>query len=274
MIITRFAPSPTGRLHLGHAFAAKFAYDEAKKNGGKFLLRIEDIDPIRCKPEYIDGIYEDLEWLGIRWDEKPRLQSEHMEEYAEVLEMLKNRGFLYPCVCTRAQIKAELERIGHAPHAGETAVYPGTCRGKEIDLTLYNTYAWRFDVQKAAAAQGDLYFTDSGIGQIKVNPFIFGDVVLARKEFAASYHLCSVWDDAIQGVSLVTRGEDLLESTHVQRLLQAVLGLKTPLYHHHMLIKDENGERLAKRKNTQTIADFRQKGYTPEEILNFFEKRR
>ena len=274
MIVTRFAPSPTGRLHLGHVFAAKFAYDCAKKSGGKFLLRIEDIDSTRCKPEFTDGIYEDLEWLGLKWDEKPLIQSEHMDEYAAVLERLKKDGLLYPCVCTRAKIKAELERIGHAPHAGETAVYPGTCRQKTLDLTLYNTYAWRFDAGAAANLCGELFFTDLKAGTIKVNPLIFGDVVLARKEVAASYHLCSVWDDAKQGVTLVTRGEDLLNATHIQRLLQTTLGLKMPLYHHHYLIKDEKGERLAKRKNVLAIAEFRQKGYTPEEIFNFFYKKR
>ena len=272
MIVTRFAPSPTGRLHLGHAFAAKTAFDAAKKVGGRFLLRIEDIDSTRCKPEYVDGIYEDLEWLGLKWDEKPRIQSEHTDEYAAVIEKLRKDGFLYPCVCTRGDIKAELARIGHAPHAGETAVYPGICKNKRIDVSKYPSYALRFDSQKAAEKFPNLFFEDAEEGRIAVDAALLGDVVLARKEFPASYHLCSVWDDSIQGVTLVTRGKDLLSATHVHRLLQAALGLDSPRYAHHRLITDASGERLAKRRDVPTIADFRQKGYLPEEILKNFLK--
>lgn len=272
MIITRFAPSPTGRLHLGHAFAARFAYETAKKNGGRFLLRIEDIDSTRCKPEYVDGIYEDLEWLGLKWDGKPRIQSEHMEEYKEVLFSLQKKGFLYPCVCTRKEIAEELMRIGHAPHAGETVVYPEICKNKRIDISRYQMYALRFDSRKSTLTYPNLFFEDKEFGKIKVDASLLGDVVLARKDVYASYHLCSVWDDSLQGVTLVTRGKDLLLSTHIHCLLQAVLGLESVCYHHHSLIKDEKGERLAKRKNVPTIADFRQKGYSPEEIFQFFYK--
>ena len=187
MIVTRFAPSPTGRLHIGHAFAARFAFENAKKAGGKFLLRIEDIDPIRCKPEFVDGIMEDLDWLGLKWDEPPIRQSERMDFYAEALEKLKRLGVLYPCVCTRKEIESEIARMGHAPHAGETAVYPGTCRGKHLDLSCYDRWSWRLDIVKSLAITGDsLCFTDESRGTVRANPAIFGDIVLARKETPAS----------------------------------------------------------------------------------------
>lgn len=268
MIVTRFAPSPTGRLHIGHAFAARFAFEEAKKAGGKFLLRIEDIDPIRCKPEFVDGIMEDLDWLGLKWDEQPIRQSERMDFYAEALEKLKRLGVLYPCVCTRKEIESEIACMGHAPHAGETAVYPGTCRGKHLDLSRYDRWSWRLDIAKSLAITGDsLYFTDELRGTVRANPAIFGDIVLARKETPASYHLCSVLDDSAQGVTLVTRGEDLFDSTHIHRLLQELLGLRTPLYKHHRLISDENGQRLAKRNQAVTIKSLREKGLNPAEIF-------
>ena len=273
MIVTRFAPSPTGRLHLGHAFAARFAYDKAKENGGKFLLRIEDIDPVRCKPEFIDGILEDLDWLGLKWDEKPVGQSERMDVYAAALRKLKDAGVLYPCVCTRKEIESEITRMGHAPHAGETAVYPGTCRGKRLDLSLYDRWSWRLDVAKALnLTGGELYFTDESRGTVKANPAIFGDIVLARKEIPASYHLCSVADDAAQGVTLVTRGDDLFDSTHVHRVLQALLGLPTPRYCHHPLVLDAEGRRLAKRDGSVTIKSLREKGLNPAEIFELIKK--
>lgn len=271
MIVTRFAPSPTGRLHLGHAFAAKFAFDAAKAAGGKFLLRIEDIDPIRCKPEFVDGIMEDLDWLGLKWDEKPLIQSERLDFYASALQKLKDKGVLYPCVCTRKEIESEIARMGHAPHAGETAVYPGTCRGKRLDLSRFDRWSWRLDIEKSLKLTGnDLYFTDETRGKTKANPAIFGDIVLARKETPASYHLCSVLDDAAQGVTLVTRGDDLFDSTHIHRLLQALLGLDAPLYHHHRLILDASGRRLAKRDQSVTIKFLREKGLKPAEIFAMF----
>ncbi len=273
MIVTRFAPSPTGRLHLGHAFAARFAYDKAKENGGKFLLRIEDIDPVRCKPEFVDGILEDLDWLGLKWDEKPVRQSERMDVYAAALRKLKDAGVLYPCVCTRKEIESEIARMGHAPHAGETAVYPGTCRGKRLDLSLYDRWSWRLDVAKALELTGgELYFTDESRGTVKANSAVFGDIVLARKETPASYHLCSVVDDAAQGVTLVTRGDDLFDSTHVHRLLQALLGLPTPRYCHHPLVLDAEGRRLAKRDGSVTIKSLREKGLNPAEIFELIKK--
>lgn len=273
MIVTRFAPSPTGRLHLGHAFAARFAHDRARENNGKFLLRIEDIDPVRCKPEFIDGILEDLDWLGLKWDEQPVRQSERLDFYADALQKLKDRGVLYPCVCTRKEIESEIARMGHAPHAGETAVYPGTCRGKHLDLSRFDRWSWRLDIEKSLRQIGEsLFFVDESRGRVKANPAIFGDIILARKETPASYHLCSVLDDAAQGVTLVTRGEDLFDSTHVHRLLQALLGLDTPLYHHHRLISDAEGRRLAKRDQSVTIKFLREKGLNPAEIFAMLKK--
>ena len=273
MIVTRFAPSPTGRLHLGHAFAARFAHDRARENNGKFLLRIEDIDPVRCKPEFIDGILEDLDWLGLKWDQQPILQSERLDFYADALQKLKDRGVLYPCVCTRKEIESEIARMGHAPHAGETAVYPRTCRGKHLDLSRFDRWSWRLDIEKSLRQIGEsLFFVDESRGRVKANPAIFGDIILARKETPASYHLCSVLDDAAQGVTLVTRGEDLFDSTHVHRLLQALLGLDTPLYHHHRLILDAEGRRLAKRDQSVTIKFLREKGLNPAEIFAMLKK--
>ncbi len=269
--VTRFAPSPTGRLHLGHAFAAWTAYRAAKESGGKFLLRIEDIDSGRCRPEFIDGIFEDLEWLGLHWEGKPRLQSEHMAEYAEALEALHKKGVLYPCVCTRKEIEAEVAKMGHAPHAGETVIYPGTCRGKNIDPDSVKNFSWRLDIEKASALAGkNLFFTDKFKGRIKARPDIFGDIVLARKDAGVSYHLCSVWDDWRQGVTFVTRGEDLFDSTHVHRLLQELFGAPVPTYGHHRLISDENGRRLAKRNASVTIKALREKGLNVEDIFKMF----
>lgn len=258
---------------MGHAFAARFAHDRARENNGKFLLRIEDIDPVRCKPEFIDGILEDLDWLGLKWDQQPILQSERLDFYADALQKLKDRGVLYPCVCTRKEIESEIARMGHAPHAGETAVYPGTCRGKHLDLSRFDRWSWRLDIEKSLRQIGEsLFFVDESRGRVKANPAIFGDIILARKETPASYHLCSVLDDAAQGVTLVTRGEDLFDSTHVHRLLQALLGLDTPLYHHHRLISDAEGRRLAKRDQSVTIKFLREKGLNPAEIFAMLKK--
>ena len=236
-------------------------------------MRIEDIDPVRCKPEFIDGILEDLDWLGLKWDQQPIFQSERLDFYADALQKLKDRGVLYPCVCTRKEIESEIARMGHAPHAGETAVYPGTCRGKHLDLLRFDRWSWRLDIEKSLRQTGEsLFFVDESRGRVKANPAIFGDIILARKETPASYHLCSVLDDAAQGVTLVTRGEDLFDSTHVHRLLQALLGVDTPLYHHHRLISDAEGRRLAKRDQSVTIKFLREKGLNPAEIFAMLKK--
>jgi glutamyl-Q tRNA(Asp) synthetase len=270
-IVTRFAPSPTGRLHLGHAYAALFAERAARAAGGRFLLRIEDIDATRCRPEFEQAIYDDLSWLGLRWETPVRRQSAHMAEYAAAIATLKGQGLVYPCFCTRAEIRAEIARAGAAPHGSEGPLYPGTCRHlSEAERARRaddgTPYALRLDVAKALARTGALVWTDRERGTIAANPALHGDVVLARKETPTSYHLSVTLDDHVQGVSLVTRGADLFEATHIHRLLQALLGLDTPDYHHHALVTGSAGERLAKRAGAPTLLSLREAGRTPQEI--------
>ncbi len=260
MIITRFAPSPTGFLHLGHALAAKVAFDFTKSRQGQFLLRFEDIDHTRVRPHFYQAIEEDLAWLDLQWDEVPWKQLDRIPQYQDALEQLKRLGVVYPCYCTRR----EIQNIVNAPQGPEGPLYPGTCRGGP---TLEGDPAWRLDCKKAAALTGQLTFSDQRGGQIEVDPELLGDVVLARKDIATSYHLAVVVDDAAQQVSHVTRGEDLLPSTHVHRLLQALLKLPEPEYFHHELVLDENGQRLAKRNDALSIRSLREKGKTPAEVL-------
>jgi glutamyl-Q tRNA(Asp) synthetase len=255
MIVTRFAPSPTGFLHLGHAYSALTAF----RAGERFLLRIEDIDRGRTRPEFEAAIFEDLAWLGLRWEAPVLRQSERGAAYAEALERLRTLGVLYPCFCTRKDIAA----AGAAPHGGEGPLYPGTCRGLSIHPD--RPYALRLDAAKAAALVGPLSFEEHG-SAIVVAPLLLGDVVLARKEMPAAYHLAVVVDDAHQGVTLVTRGEDLLPATHVQRLLQALLGLPAPSYAHHKLILDAEGRKFSKRDRAVTLREMCAKGVTAEEI--------
>jgi glutamyl-Q tRNA(Asp) synthetase len=271
MIVTRFAPSPTGRLHLGHAHSALLAHRRAREAGGRFLLRIEDIDGTRCRPEYVDGIVEDLAWLGLAWDGEIRRQSEHMDEYRAGLDRLASMDLLYPCFCTRAEIKAEIERSGAAPHGPEGPLYPGTCRGlspveREARIIAGRPHALRLDVTRARGRVGSLRWHDRRQGERLAAPERFGDVVLGRKETPASYHLSVTLDDALQGVNLVTRGEDLLDATDVHRLLQALFRLPTPDYEHHPLILDAEGRRLAKRDNAPTIQSLRLAGRDPAEV--------
>jgi len=263
--VTRFAPSPTGRLHLGHAYSALFAWAAARRVGGRFLLRIEDIDATRCRPEHEQAIYEDLAWLGLDWERPVRRQSEHMAEYAAALARLSAMGLVYPCFCTRAQIRAEVARAGAAPHGPEGAIYPGTCRpldptARAARIAAGEPYALRLDMAAATARTGPLTWIDEGRGEIRAAPEAFGDVVIARKEVPASYHLAVTLDDAVEGVTLVTRGEDLLAATDVHRLLQALLDLPTPGYRHHPLVAGADGERLAKRKGSIALADLRAEG--------------
>ena len=278
MIVTRFAPSPTGFLHLGHAFAALTAHRAAEADAGRFLLRIEDIDTTRCRPEYEQAIKDDLIWLGLAFEEPVRRQSEHFSDYATALKTLDERGLLYPCFCTRKEIADEIARAAEAPHGPDGPLYPGTCRRlppevREARMAAGDSYALRLDVAKAVATlAGPLTFVEQGAGpageteeQI-VRPALFGDVVLARKELPASYHLAVVIDDALQGVTLVTRGNDLFHATHVQRLLQASLGFDPPAYAHHRLILDESGKKLSKRDRSVTLESLRQAGATPESI--------
>lgn len=269
--VTRFAPSPTGRLHLGHAYAALFAAEAARGAQGRFLLRIEDIDATRCRPEWEAGIFEDLAWLGLAWEEPVRRQSRHMADYQDALTRLEAMGLLYPCFCTRKEIAAEHAAMGAAPHGPNGPAYPGTCRSLSAAVRRDRRadgrpYALRLDMAMAMAAAGPLTWFDRGRGAIAADPAPFGDVVLARKETPASYHLAVTVDDHLQGVTLITRGEDLFAATHVHRLLQALLGLDAPEYHHHGLIADEQGRRLAKRDNAPTLAALRAAGATPESV--------
>lgn len=268
--VTRFAPSPTGRLHLGHAYAALFARQEARTAKGRFLLRIEDIDATRCRPDFEAGIYEDLEWLGLTWETPVRRQSEHMTEYQAALGRLKNDGFLYPCFCTRAEIRAEIARSG-AAHGPDGPLYPGLCREldpgeRDARQAAGEPHALRLDVRKASAAAGEIFWRDRRQGRIRATPEILGDVVLARKDVPTSYHLAATLDDDAQGVTLVTRGADLFAATHMHRLLQALLGLKTPEYHHHKLIFGSDGQKLSKSAAAPSLGSLREAGHSAEEV--------
>ena len=259
---TRFAPSPTGYLHLGHAHSALFA----ARSGSRFLLRIEDIDATRCRPEFTTALLEDLAWLGLAWAGPPRVQSTRMAAYGATLAVLRRRGLPYPCFCTRGDIAAAIA----AAH-GTAAVYPGTCRNlppahAEARIAAGRPYALRLDTARALAETGPLAFTDLIHGRRRCTPAAQGDVVLARKDIPASYHLCVTQDDAEQGVTLVTRGDDLLEATDIQRLLQALMGWPEPLYAHHGLITDAEGRRLAKRDQAPTLRAMRASGMSPAEV--------
>jgi glutamyl-Q tRNA(Asp) synthetase len=270
-VVTRFAPSPTGRLHLGHAYSALHASRLAADAGGRFLLRIEDIDRTRCKPAFEAGILEDLAWLGIKWEEPVWRQSERMPAYAEALATLAARDLLYPCFCTRTDIAREIAEAGRAPHGPEGPVYPGTCRHlskaeRTARIAAGAPYAERLRMDRAVAAAGPLTFTDCEAGTLAVDGAPFGDVVLARKDVPASYHLAVVVDDAAQGVTLVSRGKDLLPATHVHRILQALLELPEPAYAHHRLLADAAGRRFAKRDKSLTIEALRRAGRSPNEV--------
>src|SRR5579875_3862085 len=252
--VTRFAPSSTGYLHLGHVRAALFAWSRARAAGGRFLLRIEDIDPARCRPGYATAICEDLRWLGLEWDGPVRVQSAHLAEYWAVLEGLRARGLVYPCFCSRAEIAREVAASASAPHGPDGApLYPGTCRAlstaerqRRIDAGM--PHCWRLEMAKARRlVPQPLFFEEEDEGRIACHPERFGDVVLARRDAPASYHLCVTHDDAAQGVTLVTRGADLKPATELHRLLQALFGWPAPRYAHHGLLLDAGGRRLAKR---------------------------
>jgi glutamyl-Q tRNA(Asp) synthetase len=248
-------------LHPGHAYSALLAHDYAREREGSFLLRIEDIDPGRVRTEFVDGIIEDMLWLGLEWDDEIAYQSERLDLYAEALARLQEMGLLYPCFCTRADIAASVA----APHGPEGALYPGTCRGL-AHADLSRPHAWRLDVAKAMASTGPLSWSNDG-ERVTAAPETLGDVVLARKDAPASYHLAVTVDDAAQGVTDVVRGRDLFASTHVHRLLQALLDLPVPDYHHHDLLTDAAGERLAKRHGAATLADLRAAGADPGALI-------
>jgi glutamyl-Q tRNA(Asp) synthetase len=279
-IVTRFAPSPTGFLHLGHAYSALFAWRRAREAGGRFLLRLEDIDAGRCRPEFADAILQDLAWLGLDWDCAVRVQSRHLPEYRAVLDGLEARSLLYPCFCTRADIQREVEQSAAAPHAPDgSPLYPGICRNlsqdeREARVAAGERHALRLDMQRALASVGAmLTFEEAGEGTVACRPERFGDVVLARKEAPASYHLCVTHDDAVQGVTLVTRGADLKPATHLHRLLQALLGWPVPAYAHHSLLTDAAGRRLAKRDCAATLRELRAQGRSPGEVRELAETR-
>jgi glutamyl-Q tRNA(Asp) synthetase len=272
--VTRFAPSPTGYLHLGHAFSALTAFDAARAAGGRCILRIEDIDQGRARSEFEAAILEDLAWLGLEWEKPVRRQSEHMADYEAALQSLIERELVYRCFRTRREIA---ETIASAPHGASGEVFVGgalPAEEEQAKLAAGESFAWRLALKKARAALGPAYFAlvfEDETGRVRAEPDKLGDVVLARKDFPTSYHLASVWDDALQGVTHVIRGEDLRESAHLHVLLQKLLGLPQPAYRHHKLILDAAGKRLAKRDEAATLRALRQSGKTPADIRAMLE---
>jgi glutamyl-Q tRNA(Asp) synthetase len=271
-VVTRFAPSPTGELHLGSAYSALVAWKRARAGNGTFLLRLEDIDIRRSRREFESSILADLEWLGLAWDGAVRRQSEHFADYGKALEGLTKRGLIYPCFCTRADIAAS----AGAPQGPDGPIYPGTCRHRTVEerrrlIAEGREFCLRLDAAKAVAEAGPYHFVDEGRGRIEGEPLLFGDVVLARKDTPTSYHLAVTVDDHLQRVTLVTRGEDLLPSTHVHGLLQRLLGYETPAYAHHRLLLGPDGKRLAKRDSSLTLRALRESGFTPAQVFGLIE---
>jgi glutamyl-Q tRNA(Asp) synthetase len=285
-MVTRFAPSPTGRLHIGHGWSALLAMDFARENGGSFRLRIEDIDGTRSRPEHVAGIVEDLNWLGVAWDGEIVFQSYRLGQYEATLARLRAMDLLYPCFCTRADIAASTS----APHGPEGPVYPGTCRGlspteRDRRIAAGEPHAWRISMAKAVqqVRQRDWLnipfpvrtepveghpFSSVRMEFVQADPLAAGDVVLARKDAPASYHLSCTLDDAAMGVTHVLRGQDLFAATHVHRLLQALLGLPSPIYCHHPLLVGADGKRLAKRDGSIALADLRAQGVDPQRLAS------
>lgn len=270
-VVTRFAPSPTGLLHLGHAYAAFNAWRRARDAGGRFLLRLEDIDVQRCRPSYASAIQDDLAWLGLLWDGPIWVQSEHFSDYRRVLEQLDQLGLTYPCFCTRSDIAASVA-AAHSP--GVAPAYPGTCRRLPAQqradrIAAGYPFALRLDMQ--AASRGPLLYNEDGLS-MPCDPHLGGDVVLARKDTPASYYLCATHDDAVQGVTFVTRGIDLQAATSVQRVIQAVMGWPAPAYAHHRLLVDASGRRLAKRDGARTLRTLRTEGFSARSVLRQFDQ--
>lgn len=270
-MVTRFAPSPTGRLHIGHGWSALMAMDMARAGGGALRLRIEDIDGTRSRAEHVEGIIEDLRWLGVEWDGEVVFQSQRLALYDAALERLKAVGLVYPCFCTRAEIAAEIAASGSAPHDSGASLYPGTCRHLEMSeraerIARGDAHCWRLDMGEAAARAGPLCWRDMDAGERQARPERAGDVVLARKDAPTSYHLAATIDDADMGVTHVLRGNDLLAATDVHRLLQALLDLPTPRYRHHPLMVDSMGKRLAKRTAGLSLQELRDAGVDPNSL--------
>jgi glutamyl-Q tRNA(Asp) synthetase len=272
----RFAPSPNGYLHLGHAYSALLNATMAHETGGRLLLRIEDIDIARCRPEYERAIYEDLAWIGFKWEEPVRRQSEHLAAYARALDKLREGGIIYPCCCTRGDILRAIAGRPDWPHDPDgSPFYPGTCRDTDAAergarLASGERAAWRLDVRKAISAVGHLtwseYASEDVYRDVAVEAQAWGDVIVARRDVPTSYHLSAVIDDAAQGITDIVRGNDLLASTSVHRVLQELLGLRAPRYRHHHLITDASGHKLSKSRGSPTLRDLRAGGMTPQEI--------
>ncbi len=276
-VVTRFAPSPSGPLHVGHLLAALRARRFADLHGGRCLLRIEDIDPRCHDPKWTALMHEDLAWLGLHFDGEVMVQGRRFAAYAAALERLRAMGLLYPCFCTRSEIRAQLAEMGRAPHATLGYLYPGTCRSMPADeaaerLAAGQPHAWRLDMERVQDVIGCPLWHDLRRGTQRCVPTLYGDVVLARKELPTSYHLAVVIDDAAQGVTHVTRGADLFDSTHIHRALQAVLGLPVPQYLHHELLRDNAGKRLAKRDGARSLASLRAEGYTPPQLMESLQR--
>ena len=268
MFVTRFAPSPTGYLHRGHAFSALTAFEAARAAGGRFILRIEDIDTTRSRPEFETAILEDLAWLGVSWEEPVRRQSEHLADYHKALQELAERGMVYRCFRTRKEIA---QAAASAPHGAMEVLRgrPLAAEEEQRRLAAGEPFAWRLSLDAAERTLGgfaDLSFVDEGRGEVAARPELGGDVVLARKDVGVAYHLAVTVDDALQGITHVIRGEDLFEATHVQRLLQALLGLPVPTYRHHRLLTGPDGKRFAKRDKAETLRELRAQGVTPEDL--------
>lgn len=279
---TRFAPSPSGLLHLGHGYSALLAHDYAAAHKGTFVLRIEDIDLARCRPEFDAALLEDLAWLGLTWEEPVRRQREHFEDYRQAIQRLDEMGLTYPCFCTRKEIAAEIEAAITAPHGPDGMHYPGTCRGlggeeRGSKQEAGSPCVIRLDARKAAAylhgrSVLPLFFEElvslqsDETARVEVDPQLFGDIVLARKDIPTSYHVSVVLDDHLQEISHVIRGEDLREATHIHAVLQALLEFEAPIYFHHPLVRDEAGRRLAKRDKDETLRALRETGATPKDV--------
>ncbi|GJL96845.1 MAG: tRNA glutamyl-Q(34) synthetase GluQRS [Hyphobacterium sp.] len=283
--ITRFAPSPTGQLHLGHAYSALIVFEAARKAGGRFLLRIEDIDTIRCSPEFEVGIFEDLDWLGLEWEEPVRRQSEHFDDYFAVIDALATRSLVYRCFKTRKEVMEEIGRAPHHPGEGpDGIIYPGPSEPMSIDedaarIAAGDPFAWRLSMQAVEEALGDLShltFTEIGAGpngetgECVIQPDFIGDVILARKDIGTSYHIAVTLDDALQDISHVIRGQDLFFATSLHRILQELLDLPVPVYQHHELMTGEDGERFTKRDKSETLASLRESGVKAADIREQF----
>lgn len=270
--VTRFAPSPTGPLHIGHGWSALMAHDLARTGGGAFRLRIEDIDGARSRPEHVTGILADLRWLGLDWDGPVIMQSERLPIYRAAVERLEAEGLAYPCFCTRGDIAREIAESASAPHGPDGPVYPGTCRPlsaaeRRERIAAGEAHAWRLSMGAAAERAGPLSWHDRDTGEVQADPLPFGDIVLSRKDAPGSYHLCATLDDAAMEISHVVRGMDLRAATHVHRLLQALLDLPSPAYRFHALLVDAEGRRLAKRSGGLAIAELRNAGHDPGTLI-------